>query len=73
MLPIYTALQSWALSEMYTFLDWQRIARLVVKLSENEQYKALFHVADISELSYLTNISKDADTFNKYCYSDGWV
>ena len=54
------------LSEMYAFLDWRLIARKVIASSENDRSKAFFHVVDLSELSYLTKISKDGAAFNNY-------
>lgn len=54
------------LSEMYPFLDWQRFASEVIASSENERYRALFHIMDVSELSYLIKVSEDAAAFNLY-------
>jgi hypothetical protein len=51
------------LSEMYAFLDWELIARDVDVASENESHKALFHVIDLMELSYIVNQSKDSQDF----------
>jgi hypothetical protein len=50
-------------SEMYTFVDWKRVAARVVKESENESRKALFHVMDLQELSALTSRCPDSWTF----------
>jgi hypothetical protein len=54
------------LSEMYFYLDWKLIARDVVSASEDERQKALFHVMDLMELSYIVSQSGDADAFNRW-------
>lgn len=51
------------LSEMYAFLDWKLIAREVASASEDERSKALFHVIDLMELTYIAGQSKDSTTF----------
>jgi hypothetical protein len=50
-------------SEMYALVDWKRIAADVVKESDNESRKALFHVMDLQELSALTSRCPDSWTF----------
>lgn len=52
------------ISEMYFLIDWCEIADIIIKSSEQDQYKALFHVLDLQELQYLVNYSKDAKVFN---------
>lgn len=52
------------ISEMYFLIDWCEIADIILKSSEQDQYKALFHVFDLQELQYLVNYSKDAKEFN---------
>ena len=52
------------ISEMYFLIDWCEIADIILKSSEQDQYKALFHVLDLQELQYLVNYSKDAKVFN---------
>ena len=54
------------LSEMYFYLDWKLIAREVVSASEDEHQKALFHVMDLTELSYIVSQSGNADAFNRW-------
>jgi len=53
------------LSEMYAFVDWQRVAAEAIACSENDRLRALFQVMDVSELSYLVKLSKDARAFNE--------
>lgn len=60
------------LSEMYAFLDWQAIARLLVEASQSERHKALFHVMDLSELNYLTAVSNSAAMFSD-CLIQRWL
>src|SRR5206468_4146953 len=50
-------------SEMYTFVDWKRVAARVMKESEDESRKALFHVMDLQELSALTSRCPNSWTF----------
>ncbi len=52
------------ISEMYFLIDWREIADVIIKSSEQDQYKALFHVFDLQELQYLVNYSKEAKVFN---------
>ena len=53
-------------SEMYAFLDWRQLANEVIERSQNERYRALFQVIDISEFNYLIKASKGPAAFNKY-------
>lgn len=52
------------LSEMYTFVNWETIARSVAKASDSKIHRALFHVLDIQELTNLAADCKDAATFS---------
>lgn len=52
------------LSEMYAFIDWKAVAAQVTKASDNERYRAFFHVIDIRELANLASNCPDAQTFN---------
>lgn len=52
------------ISEMYFLIDWREITDIILKNSEQDQYKALFHVFDLQELEYLANYSKEAKVFN---------
>ena len=54
------------LSEMYFYLDWKLIACKVISASEDERQKALFHVMDLAELSYIVSQSGNADAFNRW-------
>ena len=44
-------------SEMYYFVDWRRIARQLAGISDQERYRALFHVLDFQEITYLASLS----------------
>jgi hypothetical protein len=51
------------LSEMYAFVDWKSVAEDVIQASDNESYKAMFHVMDMRELAALTARCPDGSTF----------
>lgn len=51
------------LSEMYAFLDWPEIARKVVEASESDTHRALFHVMDLMELSFIAQRAPYAGAF----------
>lgn len=54
------------LSEMYFYLDWKLIAREVGSASEDERQRALFHVMDLMELSYIVSQTSNSDAFNRW-------
>lgn len=51
---------------MYYFVDWRSIATDVLTSSESDQYKALFHVMDLQEFTYLVTHSRDSEQFGGY-------
>jgi hypothetical protein len=56
------------LSEMYAFVDWQKVAEDVIQASDNELHKAMFHVMDMRELAALTARCPDGSAFfNRLC------
>ena len=60
------------LSEMYAFVDWKAIASEIVEASENEVYRALFHVLDVQELTYIAGICGNVEMFN-YLMLQRWI
>ncbi len=53
-----------ALSEMYAFVDWKAVAKVVGEASKSEAHLALFHVVDLLELANLAKNCHDAETFS---------
>ena len=54
------------LSHMYSFVDWRAIAAEILAVSEDERYKALFHVMDLQEFVYLAERSIDSEQFSGF-------
>lgn len=52
-----------AISELYLFIDWQEVASKLIEVSEQDRYRALFHVIDLQELQYIIAYSKEPKAF----------
>lgn len=53
-------------SELYSFVDWRKIAEKVSTLSDNKEYRTLFHVIDLQELQQLVKNSNSVEEFHKF-------
>jgi hypothetical protein len=53
-------------SELYPFADWKTIGKNFTAISDNEKYRALFHVLDLLELQQLVKSSNSAKVFHNY-------
>jgi len=52
-----------AISELYLFVDWQKVANELIEVSEQDRYRALFHVIDLKELQHIIAYSKEPKAF----------
>ena len=52
-----------AISELYLFVDWQKVASELIEVSEQDRYRALFHVIDLQELQHIIAYSKEPKSF----------
>lgn len=53
-------------SELYPFADWKKIGTNIARISENDKYRALFHVLDLQELQQLVASSRSPKVFHNY-------